>query len=547
MKVLVALFSLAAAAFAPAAIFIDITQAAGINWTQFNGQSADRFLVESTTGGIGFLDFDGDGRLDLFLVNGGETPGGRSAKPVRNALYRGSPNGLWKDIAGSAGVDRLRSYGMGVAVADYDNDGRPDVYVTGYPTSALFHNNGDGTFRDVTSEAGVSNAGEWGASAAWFDYDRDGLLDLFVANYAEFSFNDKRRCDFLGTPAYCAQTDYPGRPPRLYHNDDGGRFHDATEEAGLKNLAGRALGAVAIDFDSDGWADLFVARDASPNLLLVNRRNGTFRDTGLESEIAYNADGVARAGMGVDAGDVNNDGRPDIIVTNFDTEYHALYIQAGKNLFREATVSSRLAAHSKAYVGWGVRLLDYDNDGDLDVLIANGHLHEKINESNRSVQYREPPLLLTNDGQGVFENAARTAGPVFQQGYLGRGLAVGDFNNDGYPDAGFVSLLDPPVLLQNAANMGNHWLGVHLRGTESNRDAIGARIVLSRGAGRITRWVTGGGSFLSAHDYRVVFGLGRNAERSSLEIFWPNGLVQKVAGLSPDRYHEIEEQKERTR
>ncbi len=508
MRAAVLLLALMARADAPGALFTDVTVQAGINWTHFNGESAARYLIESTTGGLGFFDFDGDGNLDLYLVNGGNTPGNRSASPVRSALFRNTGNGRFQDVAAKAGVDRLPFYGMGVAAADYDNDGRTDFYVTGYPSSALFHNNGDGTFSNVSNAAGVENTGEWATSAAWLDYDRDGLLDLFVANYAEFSFNDKHRCDFAGRPVYCSQTDYKGRPPKLYHNDGAGKFRDVTRQASLFDQVGRALGVIAIDVNADGWVDLFVARDASPNLLLMNQKNGAFRDAGFEAEVAFNADGVARAGMGVDAGDIDGNGTPDFLVTNFDSEYHALYQNPGKMPFREVTASSRLAGFTKRYVGWGVRFLDYDNDGDLDLIIANGHLQENISESNRSVQYREPPLLLANDGKGAFTNMAKEAGATFSTGYLGRGLATGDFDNDGAVDAAFIDLNSRPVLIRNTAAAGRNWIGLQLQGTRSNRDAIGARVVLTQGARKLTRWITDGGSFLASHDRRLLLGLG---------------------------------------
>ena len=541
MRAILLLLGVSLLANVPAPLFTNVTDDAGIKWRHVNGESPDRYLVESTTGGIGFLDFDNDGKLDLFLVNGGETPGRRSAVPVRNELYRNLGSGKFEPVAKSAAIDRVPFYGMGVAAADYNNDGHTDLYVTGYPSSALFHNNGDGTFRDITAQAGVPNTGEWGTSAAWFDYDRDGLLDLFVANYAKFSFDDKRRCDFAGRPVYCSQTEYEGRPPRLYHNNGAGKFSDVTQQAGLQGMVGRALGVVAVDIDADGWTDLFVARDASPNLLLLNQKNGRFTDIAFDAEVAYNGDGVARAGMGVDAGDVDADGKPDIVVTNFDTEYHALYRNPGKLPFRDVTVPSRLAAYTKPYVGWGVRFLDYDNDGDLDLLSVNGHLHEMISESNRSVQYREPPLLLANDGSGVFANMAGIAGPEFRTGYLGRGLAAGDFDNDGAPDAAFIDLNSRPVLLRNTTSAGNHWIGLHLRGTQSNRDSIGARVSLRQGTRRLTRWVTGGGSFLAAHDLRIVFGLGQDTSPVHIEIAWPNGALQRVEGLVRGRYHLITE------
>jgi hypothetical protein len=521
-----------------AVLFRDVTLSAGITWRHFNGMSPDRFLVESTTGGVAFLDFDQDGKLDLLWINGGETPRGRSRTPVRHALYRNLGGGRFADVSERSGLQQTSFYGMGVAAADFDNDGFTDVYITGYPSGALFRNNGDGTFRDITEASGTANAKEWGASAAWFDYDGDGRLDLFIANYAAFSYQDPMRCEFEGKPVYCAQTNYKGRPSRLYRNNGDGTFRDVSESSGIATWPGRALGVVAIDYDGDGRQDLFVACDATPNLLLRNRGDGTFENVGVEAEVAYNPDGIARAGMGVDAGDVDGDGRPDFAVTNFDNEYHALYLNPGRLPFQEATVPSRLALYSKPYVGWGVRMLDYDNDGDLDLFTVNGHLHEMISRSNRTVSYREPPLLLANDGKARFTRL--DAGPVFQTGYLGRGMASGDYDNDGGIDVAFVSVNDPPVLLHNEA-AGKRWVGVRLRGVVSNRDAIGARLILKTAAGSMTRWITGGGSFLASHDRRVVFGLGAGNTASGLEIHWPSGRVQSLGPLATGRYHDITE------
>ncbi len=538
MKRALLLGAVCAFAAAPVVWFEDVTANAGITWRHFNGESPDRYLVESTTGGVAVLDFDRDGKLDIFLVNSGETPRGRAQSPVRHALYRNLGDGRFEDVAAKAGVDRFPFYGMGAAAGDYDNDGFPDLYITGYPSGVLLHNNGNGSFTDVTARMGAANSGEWGTSAAWFDYDRDGRLDLFICNYAEFSYQDKRRCEFGGKPTYCAQTQYKGRPPRLYRNA-GAAFEDVTVKAGLKGLAGRALGVVAVDADDDGWTDLFVARDASPNLLLINQRNGVFADRGMEAEIAYNLDGVARAGMGVDAGDINGDGRPDFVVTNFDTEYHALYLNAARFPYREVTAESRLALFSKPYVGWGVRFLDFDLDGDLDLLIVNGHLHEMIERSNTQVRYRERPLLLANNGSGVFDSVQ--AGPAFDKEYLARGMAVGDFNNDGYPDAIFIDMNSSPVLLRNAAPVKTPWLGVQLQGTAGNRDAIGSKLTLRSGDHTLTRWITGGGSFLASSDTRVVFGLGPAPRGLSLEIRWPNGVRQTAGTLETNRYHIIKE------
>jgi hypothetical protein len=500
-------------------------------------------LIEASSGGVGFVDFDSDGLLDLFFVNGGETPKGKSNAPVRHGLYRNLGNGRFEDVALTAGVVTTPFYGMGVAVADYDNDGFQDLYVTGYPSSALFHNNGDGTFRNVTSSSGVENRGKWAASAAWFDYDRDGYLDLFICNYAELSFSDPKRCEYEGKPSYCSQRAYPGQASVLYHNQRDGTFKDVSLQAGIHQLVGRAFGVVSTDFDNDGWPDLCVARDASPNLLLLNQKNGTFRDAAVEAELAYNPDGVELAGMGVDAGDLDGDASPDLVVTNFNDEYHSLYLNRDRFPFENGTRSSGLARLTKAYVGWGVRLFDYDNDGDLDLLIITGHINQMIELTRKDVTYQERPLLLENNGHGLFRDASPEAGPVFSGRYSGRGMAVGDFDNDGASDVVFMRLGDRPVLLRNIKGQANAWIGFELRGTVSNRDAIGARLSLESGGRTLVRWVTGGSSFLSSHDKRIVFGLGQRPipESLSVEIRWPNGQLQKVSGLTPGRYHRIVE------
>jgi len=524
-------------------IFEDVTDSAGIQWRHFNGESPDRLLIEATSGGVGFVDFDSDGLLDLFFVNGGGTPKGRSQTPVRHGLYRNLGNGRFEDVTLKAGVGVTSFYGMGVAAADYDNDGFQDLYVTGYLSSALFHNNGDGTFRNVTSSSGVENRGQWGASAAWFDYDRDGYLDLFVCNYAELSFTDPKRCEYEGKPSYCAQRAYPGQAPVLYHNQRDGTFKDVSVPAGIHPLVGRAFGVVSVDLNDDGWPDLYVARDASSDLLLLNQKNGTFHDAAVEAEVAYNPDGVALAGMGVDAGDVDGDGSPDIVVTNFNDEYHSLHLNRGHLPFDNGAQSSGLARFTKSYVGWGVRFFDYDNDGDLDLLIITGHINQMIELTRKDVTYQEQPLLLENNGQGVFRDASGDAGPAFQTRYSGRGMAVGDFDNDGDSDVVFARLGDRPVLLRNTKGQSNAWVGLELQGTRSNRDAIGARLSLANRDQTLVRWVAGGGSFLSSHDKRIVFGLGRvpSSESLSVEIRWPNGQVQKVSGLAPNRYHRIVE------
>ena len=525
------------------AAFEDVTEIAGIAWSHFNGESADRHLIEATTGGIGFLDFDGDGLLDLFLVNGGETPGGKSEQPVLHALYRNMGDGRFQDATRPAAVGPTDFYGMGIAAADYDNDGDQDMYVTGFPSSALFRNRGDGVFDDVTHPAGVGNAGRWGAGAAWFDYDRDGLLDLFVCNYAELSFDRPKRCAYAGQPTYCEQKIYPGEVSVLYRNLGDGSFEDATAKAGLDEQPGRALGVATADVNNDGWTDLYVARDGSPDLLLLNKRNGTLSDVGLEAEISYNADGEALSGMGVDAGDIDGDGWPDFVVTNFHDEYHSFWRHTGGFPFENATHSSGLAGLTRTLVGWGLRLLDFDNDGDLDLIIVNGHVNQMIERTRRDVTYKEPMLLLVNDGSGVFRDGSAAAGPAFLERHLARGLATADIDNDGDLDAGLVRLRDFPVLLRNAVGQESDWIGLHLRGTVSNRDAIGARVVLRSPGRRTLRWVQGGGSFLGSHDRRIVFGLGKDGSDHDLtvEVRWPNGGFGRYEGLAANRYHEVVE------
>jgi len=522
-------------------VFTDITAEAGIRWKHVSGESKDRYLIETMGGGVAFLDFDNDGLLDICLITGGETRHGKSDSAPRNALYRNLGNGKFQDVAAKAGIDKLPFYGMGVAAADYDNDGFPDLYITGYPSSALFHNNGDGTFTNVTARAGISNAGKFAASAAWFDYDRDGRLDLFVANYVKFSFDGPQHCSYEGEPTYCVQTAYDGDVSRLYHNNGDGTFTDVTAQSGLAKLAGRALGIVAIDADGDGWPDLFVARDASPNLLLLNKRNGTFEDAALRREVALNMDGNARAGMGVDAGDVLGNGWPAFVVTNFNDENHALFVNPGHLPFEERTTQSGLAGMTPSFVGWGAHFLDYDNDGRLDLVMVNGHLNEVIERTRNDVSYREPPLLLHNIGDGRFENVAKLAGPVFEQKYRARGLAVGDFDNDGRIDVIFTRLADTPILLHNTWS-SNAWVGLQLEGTRSNRDAVGAKVTIQAGPQKLVRWIEGGGSYLSSHDKRLTFGLGPNApQQVSAEITWPSGQKQSIRGLTTARYNKITE------
>ena len=526
-------------------IFTDVTVDAGIDWRHFNGFSPDRHLIEIMGGGVGFFDSNNDGLLDIFLVNGGETPRGKSKSPLKNALYRNLGNGKFLDVAEEAGVGKVKQFGMGVAIADYDNDGHQDIFISGFPNCTLYHNNGDGTFRDITAEAGVQNAGRWAAGAAWFDYDRDGYLDLVVCNYADISFEGPApNCEYVNVRTYCEQLAYKGLPLTLYHNNRNGTFTNVSRASGLDRFVGRSLGVIALDIDADGWPDLFIARDASPNLLLINKHDGTFTDAGVDAEIAFDSNGNAKAGMGVDAGDVDGNGRPDIVVTNFSFEYPSLFINPGKFPFEDRTRAAQLAAPARFNVGWGVHFLDFDNDGFLDLMLVNGHVIEVIESFQPQVKYREHPLLMRNTRNGAFEDVTAKAGPAFAKGYLARGLAIGDWNNDGAPDAVFTCIGEPPVLLRNNVGGKNSWIGVRLTGAKSNRDAIGAEITLMAGNRKLVRWIAGGSSYLSCHDKRVLFGLGDlpETERVDIKINWPSGGRQLASALKINRYHEILEQ-----
>jgi enediyne biosynthesis protein E4 len=525
-------------------IFSDVTAEVGLNWRHFNGFSPDRHLIETMGGGVGFLDFDNDGWLDIFLLNGGETPHGKSEKAVQNALYRNLGNGKFVDVAAQAGLGGVKTYGTGVAIADFDNDGRQDILVTGFPNCVLYHNNGNGTFTDVTEDAGLRNTGRWGASAAWFDYDRDGFLDLVICNYAEMSFEGPApRCDYLNVRTYCEQRAYKGMPLTLYHNNRNGTFTDVSRSSGLDRFVGRALGVVALDVDGDGWPDLFIARDANPNLLLLNKHDGTFADASVEAEIGYDSNGNAKAGMGVDAGDINGDGRPDFVVTNFSFEYPSLFLSRPGLLFDDGARAAGIAGAARLDVAWGVHFVDFDNDGLLDLMLVAGHVNEVVETLQPQVKYKERPLLWHNVGNGRFEDVSVSAGPAFSRGYLGRGLAIGDWDNDGAPDAIFTSIGDSPVLLRNNVGQKNSWVGVRLNGTKSNRDAIGAKLTLTMADRKLVRWVTGGSSYLSSHDKRILFGLGTSAgnQTANIEIIWPSGAQQNVNALKINRYHQIVE------
>ena len=511
--------------------------ASGITWRHVSGRSPESYLPESTGAGCAFLDYDNDGWMDIYLVNSGKCDFYNPQPPLRNALYRNNRDGTFTDVTLKAGVPG-GGYGMGAAVGDYDNDGFPDLYVTQYGRSILYHNNGDGTFTDVTEKAGVAAPG-WGSSAVWFDYNNDGRLDLFVCNFVEFK---KSMNQFCGNPRtgeryYCIPRVYPPSRSWLFHNNGDGTFTDVSEKSGIAKVMTKAWGVVATDVNNDGWMDLFVSNDTMPNYLFLNNHHGGFTEAGLDAGVAYSTDGRARSGMGVDSGDIDGDGWEDLFVDNVDQEMYSLYRNNHNGTFDDLAEQNGLAATTRSMSGWGVKFFDYDNDGLIDLFIADGHPDDRIERHASGVTYREPLLLFHNTGHGL-RNVSSTAGPVFREMLAARGMAVGDYNNDGASDV-LVAINDgAPLLLKNNAAAGKHWLGLKLAGKTANRDAIGARVIWEAGGVRRSRLKTGGGSFLSSHDPRMVLGLGSAKIVTQLEVHWPlpSTRVEVFKNLPVDRY-----------
>ena len=516
--------------------------ASSISFRHVNGRSPDYFLPETTGAGCAFLDYDNDGWMDIYLVNSGKCDFYDPQPPLRNALYRNNRDGTFTDVTEKAGIPG-GGYGMGVAVGDYDGDGFPDLYLTQYGRSILYHNNGDGTFTDVTQRARVAAPG-WSSSAVWFDYDNDGKLDLFVCRFVDYDRTKNKFCgnERTGQRYYCIPRVYPPARSWLFHNNGDGTFTDVSMESGIGKVPGKAWGVVATDINNDGLMDLFVANDTEPNFLFVNSGHGRFQEVGLDAGVAYSQDGRARSGMGVDSADFDQDGWQDLFVTNVDQEVYSLYHNVHDGTFDDLAGPIGLVPITRLMSGWGVKFFDYDNDGNADLFIANGHPDDKIEEHVSRVFYREPLLLFRNTGKG-FENVSPSAGSVFSENLAARGMAIGDFNNDGAVDV-LVAVNDgAPVLLKNVAAQGNHWLGVRLIGKKANPDAIGARITWQAGDLKRTRLKVGGGSYLSSHDPREVLGIGARKKIDRLEIHWPlpSGRVETFTDLPIDRYITIVE------
>jgi len=535
--------SLARAFDAPAPYFKAIPPAqSGISWQHTAGLSPQMYLPETVGAGCAFLDYDNDGWMDIYLVNSGPCDFYQPPKPLRNALYRNNRDGTFTDVTEKAGV-LGNAYGMGVAVGDYNGDGLPDLYVTQYPHSILYRNNGDGTFTDVTAKAGVAAAG-WGTSAVWFDYDNDGRLDLFVCRMAEFSKALNVWCGghAPGQRYYCKPNPYRAMPNWLFHNNGDGTFTDVSRESGIAASLNKAWGVVAADLNNNGCMDLFVGSDTAPNPLFINQGGGKFIDNGLLAGVAYNSFGVARSGMGVDAADYDQDGWMDLFVANVDHEVYSLYHNNHQGSFDNVSMRTPIGPTTLLMSGWGLKFFDFNNDGNLDLVIANGHPDLTIHQHHPDLHYYEPMLLFEQTG-GSWKNASQQAGPAFSRHIAGRGLALGDFDNDGAVDVLVSTNNGAPLLLRNLAGLESHWLGLRLIGTKSNIDAIGAKVTWQSGSLQRHRSKVGGGSYLSSHDPRMVLGLGSNTRVDSLEIQWPQpgGGKQRLTNLPIDRYITIVE------
>jgi len=519
-----------------AAPIFDVKTPRGLDFTLQNSPTPQKYLIETMPGGVALFDYNNDGLLDIFLVNGGRLTNpmhlpetfDRGDPRYWNRLFRQNKDGSFTDVTEAAGLARAGAgnYGMGVAVGDYDNDGHPDLFVTSYGNNVLYHNNGDGTFTDVTAKAGVAGSG-WSASAGFFDFDNDGRLDLFVTRYMEWDTPHSKTCGGAWR-TYCPPAEFPPTTNLLYRNRGDGTFEDVSEKSGITAKKGRALGVAFADYDNDGFTDIFVANDGMQQYLFHNNGNGTFSECALESGAGLTADGKPLSGMGTVFQDYDNDGRPDIFVTVLPREIYGAYHNDGQGLFTSRSLETGLGALTAGSAGWGVGLEDFDNDGWKDLLVAQSHVLDNVEAIDHSLHYLEPPLLALNQ-KGRFERAASgVTTPI-----AGRGLALGDLNNDGWMDAVVTILGRPPLVLMNRGG-NQHWLTITLRGTRSNRDGLGARVRVN---GQ-TRYATTSGSYLSANDKRLHFGLGP-ATSASVEVAWPSGLRQTLTGVRVNQFLEV--------
>jgi hypothetical protein len=526
--------------------FIETSSALGIKFRNMASHTSKKYLIETMGPGVALLDYDNDGRLDIFVVNGAPltdpTPKGaipqKTGPKYWNRLYHQKQDGTFEDVTEKAGLQGV-GYGMGVAVGDYDNDGYEDLYVTAYGGNKLYHNNGDGTFTDVTDKADVGGSG-WSSSAAWVDLDGDGLLDLVVLRYLKWDFDEIWCGEHKeGYRAYCHPDYFKPIAPLVYHNDGNGHFTEVSGKIGMAK-PGKSLGIAIADYDGDGHIDLFFANDSMSEFLYHNKGDGTFEEIALESGVGVDGEGHTFAGMGVDFVDYNNDGLPDLVITDLASQLYALYRNNGDGTFTYESYPSGLGRMTMTHSGWGVRFLDFDNDGWKDLLVAQGHDLDTIQLTFPNLRYREPMLLARNTGHG-FEDVSADAGNVFQEAWVGRGLAIGDIDNDGRLDAVVTTNDGPLYVLHNATSTPNHWLILKLVGHRSNRDAIGAEVRVA--TGRITQvaTVTTASSYLSSSDKRVHFGMGTETVAATIEIRWPSGIRQTLKNVRGDQILQVDE------
>ena len=521
---------------------VDVAAEAGLTLLNVCGGPSKDYIVEVNGNGAAFFDYDNDGDLDVLIVNGSTLDGMRRRGDPMLALYRNDGKGHFDDVTPSTGIG-ARGWGMGACVADYDNDGAQDVYVTAFGPNLLFRGSGDGTFTDVTTRANVGDP-HWSTNCAFADYDRDGDLDLYVANYLTFSERTVPRrgatpdCKYLGADVMCGPKGLAGEPDVLYRNNGDGTFTDVSRGAGIADPGGYGFGVLFSDLDDDGWPDIFVANDSVANLLFHNNRNGTFAETGLVSGLALSGDGKPQASMGVDAADYDGDGRLDVFVTNFSQDYHTLYRNGGP-FFTDVSHQAGVVTPSLAYLGWGTGFADFDNDGLVDLFVANGHVYPEIDRRGTRTTYRQRKQLFRNTGNGRFREATDEAGGGLLIEKSSRGAAFGDYDNDGDVDVLVINLNDRPTLLRNDTAAGNSWITLKLVGRSSNRDAVGARVWLEHARAPQVAEVRSGGSYLSHNDMRVHFGLGQRPDPGPITVRWPDGATERFEGLQANTIHVI--------
>jgi enediyne biosynthesis protein E4 len=521
--------------------FEDITRSAGINFVHNNGAFGKKYLPETLGPGCAFIDFDNDGWPDILLINGENWPGHPGPQTTLK-LYRNNRNGTFTDVTRKAGLG-VPMYGLGVAVGDYDNDGYDDIFVTGYGQSHLFHNNGNATFTDVTKRAGLWGINELSTGAAWVDYDRDGRLDLLVANYVRWSPEHDLYCTLDGkTKSYCTPESYHGTSVRLWHNNGNGTFSDVTKQAGLYDPTSKSLGIVILDANRDGWPDIAISNDTQPNKLYINNEKGGFSEKGVVSGIGFSEDGIARAGMGIDAADFDRSGYPSLVITNFSNQMMALYHNEKNGLFVDEAPQTSIGRDSLMTLGFGCFFFDYDNDGWLDMFVADGHIDPSIEKVQQRVHYAEPPHVFRNLGGGKFVEVTDSLGAAFAKPKVGRAAAYADINNDGALDI-LMTTNGGRAYLFESEGVDNHSLRIKLEGTKSNRDGIGAVVTLTSGSDTQWKMLRSGSSYLSASELVLTFGLGQKTKADSVEIQWPSGQVDKLSKVNTGQTITVQEGK----